>query len=96
MGDSRAYVRPAPRAWPGRCRRCNRKRDVYPVQRHGGGTYRRPGRFYSSSICAECVVELGPYLPAIGSGHHNVGSLHWDASEIRRILESLRLPEDAP
>jgi hypothetical protein len=31
---------------PGRCRYCHRNREVFHIQRSGGGTYRRGGRSY--------------------------------------------------
>lgn len=55
-----AHVRPtAPRlsAQPGTCSQCKRRRDVFPAQRYGGGNYRRPHRYYRSSVCAECAVD---------------------------------------
>lgn len=43
---------------PGQCRYCMRRRPVYRITRRGGGTYRRGGRHYWSSICGECAIEL--------------------------------------
>ena len=45
-------------AFPGTCRSCLRKRDVYAIRRSGGGTYRRGGRSYASSLCGECAVGM--------------------------------------
>lgn len=44
----------------GVCRSCEKRADVYPTQRTGGGTYRRGGRWYRSSICGDCVLRLLP------------------------------------
>ncbi len=42
----------------GQCRCCMRRRETYSISRSGGGTYRRGGRQYRSSICGECATML--------------------------------------
>lgn len=64
-----------------KCRYCMRARDVvYPIGRFGGGTYRRAGRYYRSSICGECAVHL----------HENGWSSRFDSTALARIAEKLR------
>lgn len=46
---------------PGTCRYCLRRREVVGIQRKGGGSYRRPPRWYRSSICQRCVEDLLRY-----------------------------------
>lgn len=43
---------------PGTCRYCGLRRDVFKLNRRGGGSWRRGGRSYRSSICGGCAVEL--------------------------------------
>lgn len=38
-----------------------RRRLVHRIQRHGGGTYRRGGRWYWSSLCEECIRNILSY-----------------------------------
>lgn len=52
-------------AYPGQCRNCMKKRPVVSIQRYGGGTYRRPGRWYRTSICRECVEQQAPYAAQV-------------------------------
>lgn len=92
MSDSRAWVPAPPRAWPGKCRSCNRRRDVFRAQRKGGGDYRRGHRWYHSSICAECVIGLQPYLPEPGQGQRTVSQ--WSVADLRAIVAVLRMPDD--
>ena len=43
------------------CRQCMRRRpsdECTTVTRHGGGTYRRAGRRYNTTICIGCIIEL--------------------------------------
>lgn len=58
----------APTAHPGTCAHCKRRREVYSCQRFGGGSYRRGGRYYRSSICGDCAVSLIRYLPYHAGG----------------------------
>lgn len=51
-----------PHSHLGRCRWCLQRREVYAIRRRGGGTYRRGGRSYWSSICGECAVALAASL----------------------------------
>lgn len=41
---------------PPRCTECKRRRDdVISAQRLGGGSYRRPHRWYRTTVCRECA-----------------------------------------
>lgn len=40
------------------CRRCRRRREVARTKSWGGGSYKRPGRWYTSALCADCCIEL--------------------------------------
>lgn len=62
-----------------RCRHCNRVRTVTTCQHFGGGNWRRPGRWYSSSICEECIDTLLPYEQ---EGHHQISN--WSLSGLKR------------
>lgn len=68
----------------GRCGNCGLRREVYGISRFGGGTYRRAGRYYRGSICAECVEELLGYVPA-DSGQTQVS--RYPVSALRRLAE---------
>lgn len=69
---------------PGRCTHCERRREVYRISRHGGGTYRRGGRSYWSSICGPCAIDLAAYW---SRGHSLIS--RYDASRIREIAAAL-------
>lgn len=61
----------------GQCRECMLRREVWPIMRRGGGTYRRGGRRYRSSICGPCAVYLT----------ENGWSSRFDTMELTRIAE---------
>lgn len=48
--------------FPGTCSECHKRREVYRIGRQGGGTYRRGGRHYWTSVCGPCAVTLAPYV----------------------------------
>jgi len=62
--------------------------DFLPARRFGGGGYNRPGRYYDSSICPSCVIELVAGA-ANSRGHNNSGAMHWDNGDILRAARSL-------
>lgn len=67
---------------PGRCAHCQRRRDVHRIGRTGGGTYRRGGRHYWSSICLDCAKSLLTYL-----GSHAGATVNgFSGSALRRIV----------
>ena len=70
----------------GKCGQCGMRREVKDVSRHGGGTYRRAGRMYDSSICQECAHSL---LPRVGRGQTTHD--RWSISGLRRAWP---LPEE--
>ena len=53
--------REAPSTHEGRCTECGRRRDVISASRLGGGNYRRPSRWYSTSVCLECAGSALDY-----------------------------------
>jgi hypothetical protein len=75
----------------GVCRSCQRRRDIYPIRRTGGGTYNRGGRSYRSSICADCAMRL-----LTGAGvYAGASSSRFGVSELERIVASLGTVEAA-
>lgn len=67
-----------------KCRQCEQRVDPSEVQhlsRFGGGTYRRPGRFYRAPLCNNCILDMAPGA-SNARGHSNMGSLHWDALSV--------------
>lgn len=66
----------------GQCRSCMRRREVHRAQRKGGGTYRRGGRFYWSSICEPCARSL---LDGVGEGQSSVS--RWSVRGLRYVVE---------
>lgn len=64
----------------GTCRECMKRREVYSITRRGGGTYRRGGRSYSSSICGECAIYL----------HDNGWDSRFSKLGLARIAERVR------
>lgn len=69
----------------GTCRYCLRQRPVYPIRRHGGGTYRRGSRWYPSQLCGECAVEMGQRgLPT----HAGAKLSGFNVRTIRLIIEA--------
>jgi hypothetical protein len=63
-----------------KCNRCGKQREVRAGSHFGGGSYKRPGRMYSSNICRECAVMLLTYITP---GHRRVSN--WDILTLRRI-----------
>lgn len=74
-----------------KCRECELsvpEEELHYASRFGGGNYRRPGRYYDSSICSECVLGLA--ARAFNSqGHSNVGGMHWSRHSIQRAARAL-------
>ncbi len=72
-----------------RCAHCGRKRPTYGIGRFGGGTYRRGGRTYWSSICGECATDLLEYVtPGQSStSRYSVVSLRHIAEKHAQIQE---------
>lgn len=54
---------------------------MFPASRFGGGTYRRPGRYYASSICEECASRL---LASVTPGHTKVS--RWGIHSLKHAL----------
>ena len=50
----------------GKCANCGHRKDTTHVQRFGGGTYRRAGRWYNTQVCEECAERL---LAQATAGH---------------------------
>ena len=48
--------------YQGRCSYCGKRGEVFRIQRYGGGNWRRAGRWYSTSIHAECAASLMGYV----------------------------------
>ena len=65
----------------GTCRNCGKRREVRSARRFGGGNYRRPGRYYSSSICQECAHDLLTNYPP-NRGQSTIS--RWDVLSLRR------------
>lgn len=75
------------------CKECEQRRperDVYLVERMGGGSYNRAPRWISTLVCAGCILKLAQTPRAYGD---NVGALHWSKFQIRRIAATLMTPE---
>jgi hypothetical protein len=72
------------------CRRCERRReDVHPCRRKGGGNYRRPHRWYSSSLCVPCARELAEHITP-----STMTVSQWSVSGVRS-LAACRTVEEA-
>lgn len=81
----------ARRARRGQCRSCLRTRDVHTASRSGGGTYRRGGRSYRSSICAACALQL-----LRGAGvHAGATTDRWSVTSLDSIVSTLGTEEAA-
>lgn len=77
-------------AYPGQCRDCRRRRDVFSIQRKGAGAYNRGQRWYSSSMCGECAVAGLAYAsPGVQT------SSSWSVLGLERIVASLGTVEAA-
>lgn len=70
---------------PGTCRNCKRRRPVYPAQRFGGGSYKRGGRWYWSSLCGECAEALIQH-----AGAHQRTVSQWSVTSVRNIVAAER------
>lgn len=66
-----------------RCPNCKRRRDTYPIRRSGGGTYRRGGRSYASSVCEECATTALAYA----SFHAGASSDGYSVLSLARLVE---------
>lgn len=72
-----------PTSHPGTCRHCLLRREVFSIQKQGGGSYKRRSRWYRSSICGQCAVALLAY-----AGTHAGASQHgFGASSLLDIVE---------
>lgn len=75
-----------PTAYPGRCRACEKRRDVFSTTRLAGGTYRRPPRWYNSSICGPCATGF----IAKGAPSSSVtGADKFSLSDLARIVAAI-------
>jgi len=80
------------------CRDCMRRRPVEEtgsVSRSGGGTYRRGGRSYHSTMCVECArgyVRRYPndFDPSVRTGRLTVN--RWGPHGIARLVERVDGP----
>lgn len=80
------------RTVPGQCRYCLRHRQVFRISRSGGGTYRRGGRSYWSSICGDCATTLLQYL----GSHAGAAVSGFNGRTLRKIAAFLQEPETDP
>lgn len=62
--------------------------DIHNARHFGGGSYRRPGRMYSSSICSACVLDLAPHA-FNNPWTDQIGGLHWGESGIQYAARQL-------
>ena len=62
--------------------------DIHYARHFGGGSYKRPGRMYDSSICTEHVLDLAPRAFNNPSGNY-VGGLHWSEHGIQQAARRL-------
>jgi hypothetical protein len=98
---STAHTNVPTNAYAGQCRHCMTRGPVVGIARSGGGTYRRGGRSYSSSICGDCAVELLTNARPSGSVHgfsavslgHIVAKI--DTDEARKVHAAFREAADA-
>lgn len=67
--------------YDGRCRNCDKRREVFHAVRAGGGNYRRAHRNIRSSICLVCARDL---LQRATPGHHSKD--RWDLVYLRAIV----------
>lgn len=72
-----------PLAFPGTCRHCKGRRNVFDCSRMTGGNYRTAQRSYSSSICAECAVDL------LSTADPDHGASGWSVATLRMICNAL-------
>jgi len=69
----------------GQCRECYRRRETRHATRFGGGTYRRGGRTYHSSICAECAEQR---LSHVTPGHTSTG--RWSIQGLKAAFPEIK------
>ena len=63
------------------------------VSRHGGGTYRRPGRSYWRQVCLRCVQEACASLDESERERRHAPQYdHTNAADWRHALERLTAP----
>jgi hypothetical protein len=74
---------PGPFAFPGTCRCCKSRRNVFDCSRKAGGNHRRPQQTYSSSICAACAVSL------LSTADPDHGASGWSVASLRSICTAL-------
>jgi len=80
--------------WEARCRSCGRR--VHPlaacdVSRFGGGSYRRPGRWYRGQTCARCIEGAVVHI-GVADGRFdyiNHGGYHFNARDLVGALITL-------
>lgn len=74
----------------GKCSECKRRRLVGSAQRYGGGDYRRPSRWYHTSICEECATRAIDYADTCTSDPSKVYMM--STSGLRALLGRPRPP----
>ena len=60
--------------------------DTFSVSKFGGGSYRRPGRYYRAVICRFCIEEMMEYVTKTESENRAVGALIDRVASVRREL----------
>ncbi|BDZ52321.1 hypothetical protein GCM10025867_45620 (plasmid) [Frondihabitans sucicola] len=68
----------------GKCNRCELRKDVLLASHFGGGSFRRPGRFYRSSICEDCAIELKS-MTTEGDGRHTISQ--WGIGSLETVIQ---------
>jgi hypothetical protein len=68
----------------GKCNECGKHREVRTASHFGGGSYKRPGRWYRSSICEECALRL---IASLTPGHSSVS--RWGIVTLRNAWGDL-------
>ncbi|HMM95323.1 hypothetical protein [Phycicoccus sp.] len=66
----------------GACSFCRKRRELVPIGRYGGGTYRRGGRTYWGGICEEDALRLAV------SGWGQSSSSRYSVSGLRSAVET--------
>lgn len=68
----------------GVCRQCEeRSKELITASRTGGGTYRRPPREYTSSICLPCARRLLENAPTYAMATVD----HWSVRSLRNAVK---------
>lgn len=65
--------------------------DTFTASRKGGGSYKRPARWYRAKICLACAAEL---LKRVTPGHDIVN--HWSIRALRDGIERRTGEKSAP